>query len=737
MKVKSNKKFREGLPRIMGPLTGLGFVLAVGLMGGCQTPPVDAGPVVVDVRELPPGVGEVYRRLVGGGVGLAERTQAAATLLRIDDPAAERALAAGLNPEQPAAVRQAVLLAVATDPADPPGDLWRPMLRLLEQDAGEDAAAVVPALGRFDRDELWERLEQTAESDTLPTPRRVRAIGALAHRRTQEVAGRLVELTGMTQPADVQSAAYRSLATLTAIDRFGQDRGRWQAWWDQNRRLSELEWNRALVRNFARQIAAGRATDQQLAQKLQEAERALYQASSPEDQAGVLAYMLQNPLPATRQLALDLAQARLVQGIAFDGPLREALRARLDDESAQVRRRAAEVLRDLNDQPAADAVARKLVDQREQVNRVLAAYLQLLAQSPRKEATEAIHALLREPGLEPDASAALAEIARAGLLTPKRSDAVLETLREDLRLGRKPSPQAIRLLGRIGRNDEWQRIEDWIDSDDDITKQAAAQAWADASDRSLAILAERAADPVIQPIVIRAATDRGQDPQTLRKLADNPPTATQFVDAWERALIAMARQPTISPVIVLDVTESLYDRLQSRGLVESLLTAALDRPQIEGDAPGPRLRLRLARAENRLARNEPELAILDFEALLREDTEALDGRERDRLYRGVVPAYLRAGRYAPALDAAGTFLRDPADPTRLDPDAIDDPLVPLILDTAKRQAELGRMVAARQLFDGLMQMLGPERDRRLPPRLAPQVNTLREMIELDSTQAGN
>ena len=112
-------------------------------------------------------------------------------------------------------------------------------------------------------------------------------------------------------------------------------------------------------------------------------------------------------------------------------------------------------------------------------------------------------------------------------MTPRRAEAALELVRQDLEAGQRPTPAVVRLLGRIGRNPEWERIEQWIDDSDPVIKQAAAQAWADAADRSLAVLAGRAGDPIVQPIVIRAATDRGQDPQTLRKLAQNPPRQRQ------------------------------------------------------------------------------------------------------------------------------------------------------------------------------------------------------------------
>ena len=307
---------------------------------------------------------------------------------------------------------RAVLLAVAAEPVAPGRDLWKPMLRWLYDLPAEEMGQAIRALGRFEDPDLLARLRDTAIDPEQPLERRGRAIAAMGEWRWRSVAQVLIELTAAAQPAAVQASAYGALENLTGIARFGEDRGAWASWWERSRRLDALEWNRQLVRNFARRRAAVLATDEQLAQKLRDAEQALYQASTPTEQAASLVTMLQNPLEATRLLAADLAQARLVQGLEFAEPLRVALRARLGDESAEVRRRAAEVLRDLNDAPAADVVAQRLIDGVEQVNRVLVADLQLLTEMPRKRATEAVLALLGEPGLKADAADALAALAR-------------------------------------------------------------------------------------------------------------------------------------------------------------------------------------------------------------------------------------------------------------------------------------------------------------------------------------
>lgn len=706
--------------------------LAVGGLAGCETPEIGDEPIAVELRELPAGVGDAYRSLTSSSLSLADRTAAANTLITIEDFSADRALASALGREQAEAVWRAVLQAVSTTSAQPPRGLWRPMLAMLYSVDDGVVPDVVRALGRYRDPALIERLQATAASAKLPTRERRRAIAALGEQRSQSTAGLLIDLTTLTQPADVQAAAYAALGSLAGIDRLGEDRQAWNQWWAEAKKLDALAWQRQLVDNFARKLAVGQATDQQLAEKLREAERALYQASSQEDQAQVLAYMLDSPLVATKLLALDLAQTRMVQGADFEEPLRAALRDLLDEpDSAQVRWTSAEVLRDLADEPAADLVAKRLIANTEHVNRVRAAYLQLLARMPRKSVTNSAFDLLEEPGLRSDASATLASISRAQMLTPKRAEAVLARLRSYLRDGQRPTPAMIRLLGRIGENDDWRRIEGWIDDTDDVIRQAAAQAWANSETRSLAILAERAEDPIIQPIVLRAAAERGQDPETLRKLAANPPSQPQVVPVWERALVAMAAQVPLREAVI--TAQRLATDRKDSALVERFLTAALDKGRPEGPALASYLELRLERAENRLAMNEPDLAIVDFEYLLEQGLPGLTDPQRDRLYRSLIPAYLQANRVAPAFAAARAFFADPANPGGIDPAATDDPLMGNFIRAGHRAADLGRAETAKRIGDGLRLLLGPNNDGRMKPELAQQLRLLDQKLRQTPT----
>ncbi len=689
--------------------------------------------MVVEVASLPAEVGESYVKLTGPEGGLAERASAAAALIRMQNDEADRALAGALGGDQDPSVWQAVAQAVAAEPVQPPRGLWRPLLTTLYRVEDARVGDVARALGRFDQARLRERLVTAAEDAALPVRERQRAIAALGQHRLRGVTERLLVLTDPAEPAEVQSAAYGALAVLSGIDRFDEDRVKWQRWWDYARLLDEKDWRLHLLDNYVRRVAERRANDDQTAEKLRDAERALYQASPEQDRPRVLVSMLSSELAATRSLGLDLAETRLVADGEFDEALRAALRARLDDAVADLRRRAALLLRDLADEPAADAVEAALVGDREHVNGVLSAYLQLMARLPRKGAIGPAEAALDEPAVRAEAAGTLAAISRAGLLPPKAATRAAERLRSNLTPGERPSPEVVTLLGRVGGAEDWQLVEGWIDSADPVVKQAAAQAWAD-SDRSLSLLADRAEDAVIQPIVIVAARQRGQDPDTLLRLAANRPKRVPAVAGWEDALVAMAGR--VEPGDVLRALEVLNgDERVAPTLRERLLTAALEPlhragglAAAEGDGFDVQVRLLLERAQTRRTMGNVELALADYQRLYAV-RQRLDAATRDATLRGLVTADLDTNRIDEAFALARELFDNEGKPggAAAEPGTMDDPLMGAMVAAARREAELGRTRRAQTILDEMRLLLGP-RSRSMSDDLAGRIAAVEAMV---------
>ena len=220
----------------------------------------------------------------------------------------------------------------------------------------------------------------------------------------------------------------------------------------------------------------------------------------------------------------------------------------------------------------------------------------MMAKLPRQEILGLVLRWLADPFLGGEAAGVLAAAMDAGLLGEQQSKEAAMRVRMLLDNSQKPKPKFIELLGRVGGNEDWQRIAQWIASDDDAVKQTAARAWADSS-RPLKGLIEYAGDPVIQPIVIAAARRRGEKPETLKGLVEHKPQQEQVVQAWRLAVVAVAGR--VSPVdVVLEIDRQLAQQRESLEWRDQILSAAIDqllpKQAINGsvsDGPDPVLAL--------------------------------------------------------------------------------------------------------------------------------------------------
>jgi hypothetical protein len=668
---------------------------------------------LLDSGKLRPEVGEQLINLTAPTAGMAQRREAAGLLIRMNSGDARRALVAAMDKQAPAACWTAVSQAVALEMRDPPRDLGGPMLEMLLSTRDTDLQVqLAEALGRFEDSRLLKRMTDLAfdEDQSIDTRRPV--IFTMGHHRTQKMAEQLLKLTQVNQREEVQDAAFDALIILTGLEENNRDRAAWALWWEQARRLSKTEWQEQITGNLIRRQAAGRIREQEIVERLLESQQALYRTTTPEDRPAVLAYMLRDALEPIRQLGMTLALQRLLDDQPFGEPLREALRGRLEDPSPSMRQRAVLLLRDLADDPAADRVAGRLEREEEHVLTVLRANLLMMARLPRSAAVEPALRLLAEDALRGEAAGALAAAVDANLLEKTQHNQAVKRLRQLLKNGRLPPPQVVTLLGKVGTDEDWDRIAWWIDSDDSSVKQAAAQAWAD-SQRSLKLLADRMSDPVIQPIVIIAATRRGEDPWTMRELAAHRPTRDQAVEAWQRALVAMAGR------VEADALLEIVYRLESVGepapLLEQLLTAGIERPQSSQVPAAQLVGLLLKRGESRLATGNPATALADF-ALIVQSGAKLDETDHERLNRGRIRAGLLVGQTDEAFAAAQELLNPPRGHRTGQP--TDDVVVDQFVEAAHRLAAQRRFDEAKEILVNLRKLLGPSVKPEVAQRIA-------------------
>lgn len=671
---------------------------------------------MVQVDQLPAQVAPWYEQLTDPASTWEQRRQAAAALLEMNQPRADQALAAALADPAGPAVWQPLLAAVA-GASHWPQALTDPLLALLPQVEESWLADWAAAVGRCREPRVMEWLIERARDRRADGPARRAAIAALGHQRTQEAAGALVALLNSDEPEAVQRAAMQALSTLSGIERPDADPQAWRDWWRQVKNLSSQAWQDHLVGNFAGRSEQRRLEQQELASRLVESQRALYRAASQEDRPAMLVQWLADPVEPMRQLAMDLAVQQLVDGQPFDDPLRGALRARLNDPSPLMRQRAALLLRDLADSPAADQVAQKLAQPDPQTPAsVQRAYLLMMARMPRLAAIDPAIELLSDPALSGEAAGALTAAAEAGLMNSKQKQRAAKQLRNQLDRGLLPAGSHVALLGKVGEDEDWQRIAGWLEHEDAALRQAAARAWAE-SDRPLSRLSQRIDDPAVRPALFLGALRRGSDPALLTALAEHPPAASEpSREVWQRAAVAMAGR--VPAEALVEAVARLSQRGESAALREQMLTAGIEAQARLGDRAdrADLASLLLERAQVRLElRVAPPLVLEDYdrvERLLGDPTPALV----EQILRGRIRTYLLAGQIEQALALAGQALASsdvPASALEVGDSPLD-----LLLDAAAQCVDEKQMDRAGQILSGLRRLLGAAVSPAVAQRIA-------------------
>lgn len=547
---------------------------------------------------------------------------------------------------------------------------------------------------------------------------RIEAVEILANHRTQASTELLLDLTDPGQPAGLQNAAFDSLAKLSGVEGFGRDPIRWRQWYEQHRGLTSPQWYESLLRNFYQQQTDLTAREAWAAARLVDVQRQLYQLLPPEDRSKALVSMLGDPLESVRLLGLELMVQRLVEEKLPSDALTEQLRKQLDDDSAEVRRRSALLLRDINDPSAAQIAARRLVESTEHDPQVLAAYLKLTARQPNLDAVAAALGFLDHKQLGRDSAAVLAEGVDAGLLTAAQVDRAKRICRMKVEDGRLPDPQTVALLGRIGDQTDWRSIEQWLNVADIAVKGAAALAWA-RSDHPLLPLAQRADDLVIRPIVLLEAAKKGDRIDTLRTLLDYPPAEAEAPKAWADALIAMSARVSVKDVIGVEV--KLAEMQQPVTLRVRILSAAIDASAGAENVPDALLLLR--RAELHWRSGDAPAAVADYKKIT-EIGAALSQINQQRRDRGELRAQLGVGYLPGAVEVAQRLLASSRAGDVVDPVTLGF-ITESFLDAAERDADANQIDRAKLILSALRGLF----EKGVPPAHQLRVEALDQRLQ--------
>lgn len=648
-----------------------------------------------------------------------QRQRAAQTLLK-ELPASENAVVSMLKGLGPDESRLALCAAMLTETRPLPPAVGWALIEHLDQRDPKLVSAMARALGRFNDGRVIADLSNIANADDRPLRLREAAAEALGWQRSKRAAAILLELTHPQQPKPLQEKAYQALASMTGRDDLDMDRRAWMKWWLQTRQLADEQWRGELINNFVRRDETQRRELDYAVARLVQAQQALYRAAEPSERPAMLGKLLDDQLEAIRLLAVDLAVERLLDNQVIPESLLDKLRLSLADASQQIRARAALLLRDLNDAEAAKIIAQQLRDG--DVTRVeaLRAYLRVMAKLPQHEAVKPALEILRQPELRADAAAALAAFADKGLLEEQEKNAAAYRIRQ-LSIPEPSDPELVLLLGKVGNDEDWQRIAGWLDAMDETLRQVAAQAWA-ASDRPLIELSKRANDPVILPIFLEAARQRGKDTATFDAIWPlKPEQGDPNAQTWRRAIIAVAEYIPSSRLI--QAAEQLREDEQSLTLAEQLLSARLAKDDSKLASKLDRVDLLVVRARIRLISGEPAQAIADLDEAVRAmpgPSEKVPLRERyerlDRIDRTRIEALLLAGDIGSAVKIAQRPLAprpvasDGSTPGEV---AVDAQTLGLFLAAAKQRLNAQQPKPAENIIEAIQILAGPQPKQEL------------------------
>ncbi len=623
-----------------------------------------------------------------------------------------------------------VVAVLAAGPDRGPSIFRDPLIAALG-DSSLASDLLADALTRYGDDGLVERLRKVIRDADSSQAQRLAAAAVLGRVPLRSSVNALVDLLDDEQPV-VRAAADAALVRVSGITAYAGDAPAWRSWQRRHRRMDESAWAGLLAAGRQRLTREESAEASVMRQAAVDLHARLYHLTAQDQRPELLAAMLADPVAAIRLLAIDLVRQRVLD-LGPDqvaAPLRSALVRRLDDSNAQVQRGAVLLLRDLADATGADAAARRLAAADEGTSRSLVeAYLLLLARVPQATAVEPAMRLLDDPDLDTPAASALSSAIEVGLVSERERGVIRTLLRDRWRSGGASQPRLVRLYGQVADEDDWNRVEGWLDSEDAAVREAAARAWA-GSRRPLAVLVSRAGDPVIEPIYLAAAAEHGQRGDVLEALAGQRPGDATMTEAWAEALVRMAGR--VAPSAVLAADARLRERGEPATVRLRLLSSAIDRyPLPAGDhdedngtglagddgrpagvapADGHIGRLLLARADLRRQEGDASSARADYQRAARL-WEALGERDRLRCELGLVEASLAGGeldaavaavrrsieramsRQAGADGAASAGAKADMDRARTVADRL--------LDAAIQHMEAGEMEAAGVLLDGL------------------------------------
>lgn len=446
----------------------------------------------------------------------------------------------------------------------------------------EHAGPTLEALAAFERlpTGMW-RAVSTATTDENATPLRLAAIRLLPRFGTREAVTRLIALLG-DETRDVRDAARRGLREMTGNGEDWDD-DRWRSWGAEVETWSDRVWASEMITRLTARNRSLAGRQRTLGDEVVTLYRRLHVELEAAGRTTLLAELIGDDRAALRDLGFELAGRDLSARTQLGPEVAAAAAARLNHPDAGTRAKAATLVTRLVPPDAMLILTRALANER---NPVAAEPMLLgVARWPNEEAVlPAIRWLERDDAPYGAVTTALWSFAQADLLAePALRERVVSTLR-DRGTARGGEP-ALKLLVRLGTEEDLRRVTDLLAATDDPQRNAAANALAETRRGALLLLEAAAHDPRLFPPANRAVNAHMTNPEGLRVLAGlpaiEPGTRDSAVlelaaridpDALARAVSGAGLSPDLSARALARLTEAEVNR--TPGVIDGVLMLA-------------------------------------------------------------------------------------------------------------------------------------------------------------------
>ncbi len=450
-----------------------------------------------------------------------------------------------------------------------------------------DTLAIV--LARYD-DAALERVAALAEDDKLSTTERLGPIHALGTFRSKAAAVELMALLDpqRDEPTEIIHAVGAALQRGTGLP-YGSDEGKWRQWWAYAKDQPREQWMSNIVQRLSEQLAAAeqqiyreREIARRTENRLAEAYRNLFATLSFDDQLALLPTLLDDSLSSIRGFALDRVARLLRDSVRIGDELQNIIAQRLHDEIPALRQQTARLLDQLNHDQTSQKVAARLAEETDA--ELIHSFLDVLIRRPSTAAALAATDLLGDA----EHGARASDVIWQTLLAEHDLHAEqMSSIRDALQKVEPKSPRHLRLLARVGDDDDADALESMLDHDDSQIRRKIAEGFLRRGHRQP--LLDRAHDAEIYPFALRSLQRPDADFSTLRQLASMPPTE-QALNMWAEAVEYVVAQLDADQLLEADELLSATDAADAT-LRATLLQRAANLP---ADAISSRQRDRLA-----------------------------------------------------------------------------------------------------------------------------------------------